>query len=149
MVEVANRIFSQSTHVGYFATLVVGRVNPDGSVELISAGHPPLLHLDKVGIRHKEATACPFGMFLNTRFPVHHFDLDPDDTLLFYTDGVTEYCNAAGQEYGLSRLKNTAVNHRAVAPRELIAGCLSDLSAFSMGMEQADDLSLLVIRRTA
>src|SRR6202040_713669 len=45
MVAAANRIFSESTMAGQFATLVVGRASRDGSVELVSAGHLPVLHL--------------------------------------------------------------------------------------------------------
>jgi sigma-B regulation protein RsbU (phosphoserine phosphatase) len=148
MVELANRVFSESTHCGHFATLVVGRARRNGVFELISAGHPPFLHLGKDGVTHQEATAYPFGMFINTRFPVHHFCLAPHDTLLLYTDGITEYRNAADQEYGFARLKDTAIKYHAAAPPELIAGCLSDLSAFAMGSAQIDDLTLLVIRRT-
>src|SRR5258708_25829295 len=47
MVEAANRIFSQITLAGQFATVVVGRAEPDGGVEFVSAGHPPVLHLRK------------------------------------------------------------------------------------------------------
>ena len=147
MVEVANRVFSQRTSLGHFATLVVGRAGRDGSVELISAGHPPSLHLGKACIRYKTATTQPFGMFVGARFPIHRFSLDPGDALLFYTDGVTEHLNPAGQEYGLRRLENAAVKHHPTAPSELIAGCLADLNAFAMGIEQTDDMSLLVIRR--
>jgi serine phosphatase RsbU (regulator of sigma subunit) len=66
MVEKANRIFSQSTYVGQFATLVAGRATRDGSVEFVSAGHPPLMHLRSSGVRSEAATAAPLGMSVLT-----------------------------------------------------------------------------------
>ena len=60
MVEAANRIFSESTMAGQFATLVVGRASRDGAVELVSAGHLPLLHLSgaetEVAGRYRRST---------------------------------------------------------------------------------------------
>jgi sigma-B regulation protein RsbU (phosphoserine phosphatase) len=148
MVEVASRIFSEKTDLGLFATLVVGRAGRDGSVELISAGHPPFLHLGSVSIRHKQATAQPFGMFVGARFPIHRFCLDSGDALLLYTDGVTECLNSAGQEYGFARLEQAAVRHHPAPPIELIDGCLSDLNTFATGTAPTDDMTMLVIRRT-
>src|SRR5260370_16989217 len=69
MVEAANRIFSQITLAGQFATLVVGRAERDGGVEFVSAGHPPVLHLRKDTVRHESATGIPLGGFDAVRFP--------------------------------------------------------------------------------
>ncbi len=71
MVEDANRIFCESTLAGQYATLVVGRAAHDGSVEFVSAGHLPLLHMNVDGATSKDSTGVPLGMFCNTRFPVH------------------------------------------------------------------------------
>jgi phosphoserine phosphatase RsbU/P len=149
MVEAANRIFSESTLAGQFATLVVGRATEDGSVEFVSAGHLPVLHLGCNGARSEGATGVPLGMFSNSHFPVHQLSLNSGEALLIYTDGLTEACNAASEEYGVKRVKETAQRHYAAAPDGLIAGCLSDLRNFTDGTKRADDLSLLVLRRAA
>src|SRR5580704_8997988 len=60
MVQDANRIFCESTLAGQFATLVVGRASRDGSVEFVSAGHLPLLHLGNAEARTEGATGVPF-----------------------------------------------------------------------------------------
>jgi len=56
MVEDANRIFCESTLAGQFATLVIGRAAHDGSVEFVSAGHLPLLHIHVDGVAAKDST---------------------------------------------------------------------------------------------
>jgi sigma-B regulation protein RsbU (phosphoserine phosphatase) len=149
MVEAANRIFSESTLAEQFATLVVGRAAEDGSVEFISAGHLPVLHLGCNGAKSEGATGVPLGMFTNMLFPVHQLSLNSGEALLIYTDGLTEARNAAAEEYGLHRIKEAAQRHYAATPDHLIAGCLSDLQTFAAKNKRADDLSLLVIRRAA
>jgi len=106
MVEDANRIFCESTLAGQFATLVVGRVAHDGSVEFVNAGHLPVLHIHGDGVTPRDSTGVPLGMFCNMRFPVHRLTLAHGDTLLLYTDGLTEARNRAGAEYGLHRIRN-------------------------------------------
>ncbi len=149
MVEAANRIFSESTLAGQFATLVVGRATDDGSVEFVSAGHLPVLHLGCNGAKSEGATGVPLGMFTNSHFPVHQLSLSAGEALLIYTDGLTEACNAVSEEYGINRVKETAERHYAATPDRLIAGCLSDLQSFTAGTKRGDDLSLLVLRRAA
>ncbi len=149
MVEDANRIFCESTLAGQFATLVVGRAAPDGSVEFVSAGHLPLLHVHNGGATSKDSTGVPLGMFCNTRFPVHRLGLAEGDGLLLYTDGLTEARNRAGDEYGLGRVQSLAARHRGADARGLISACLNDLGGFRESLKQTDDLTLLAVRRTA
>jgi len=149
MVEAANRIFCESTLAGQFATLVVGRASHDGSIEFVSAGHLPVLHLGRHGATSQHATGVPLGMFCQTRFPVQHFSLSSGDALLLYTDGLTEARNSSSEEYGVNRVKQAAQRHYATAPHALIAGCLSDLSSFTAGAKPLDDLTLLTLQRAA
>ena len=147
MVEDANRIFCESTLAGQFATLVVGEAAHDGSVEFVSAGHLPVLHIHHDGATPKDSTGVPLGMFCNTRFPVHRLTLSQGDALFLYTDGLTEARNLAGQEYGLQRIRTLAARHTGIEPDGLISKCLEDLSIFGEGLKQTDDLTLLVVRR--
>ena len=148
MVKIANRIFAQSSLPGQFATLVAGRVTRNGSVEFISAGHPPFLHISSAGVRVEGATEVPLGLFTGSYFTTHHFSLDSADSLLIYSDGLTEARNPAGEHYDFQRVVNLAAQHHALAPSDLVEQCLSDLLHFTEGAKQTDDLTLLVIRRT-
>ena len=148
MVEAANRIFSESTLAGQFATLVVGRAERNGSVDLVSAGHLPVLHLGGRGVASEGATGLPLGMFGNAHFPVHRLSLVKDEALLMYSDGLTEACNAESEEYGVHRVKQVAERHASAEPDLLITEYLSDLGRFTAGVKPADDLTLLVLRRT-
>lgn len=147
MVEAANRLFCESTLAGQYATLVVGRTSRDGAVEFVSAGHLPVLHVSGGCAATHEATGVPLGMFCNSVFPVRRLDLLPGDSLLLYTDGLTESRNAAGDEYGIHRLTGLAARHCNAHPGHLISECLADLENFSANGKRADDLTLMVLRR--
>ena len=149
MLELANHLFCESTLAGQYATLVAGRASSDGQVEFISAGHLPLLHLSRTGATQRDSTGVPLGMFCDTRFPVHRFALDSSDSLLLFTDGLTEACNPAGDEYGLGRITQLAARHANAEPEHLINECLADLRNFTNGVRQRDDLTLLALRRRA
>src|SRR5439155_27172481 len=104
MVEDANRIFCESTLAGQYATLVVGRAAQDGSVQFVSAGHLPLLHIHADGAAPKDSTGVPLGMFCSARFDVHRLTLAQGDSVFLYTDGLTEARNPARHEYGRRRM---------------------------------------------
>jgi phosphoserine phosphatase RsbU/P len=147
MVQDANRIFCESTLAGQFATIVVGRATRDGSVEFVSAGHLPVLHLHCDGATPKDSTGVPLGMFCDAHFPVHQLKLADGDTLLLYTDGLTEARNRAGEEFGLHRIRALAARHVRMKPAGLISECIRDLLSFGEGSKQTDDLTLLAVRR--
>jgi phosphoserine phosphatase RsbU/P len=149
LVEDANRIFCESTLAGQYATLVVGRAAHDGSVELVSAGHLPVLHIHGGGPTSKDSTGVPLGMFCNTHFPIQRLSLAHCDTLLLYTDGLTEARNPAGTEYGLHRIRTLAEQQVGIESAGLISKCLEDLVIFTEGLKQMDDLTLLAVRRAA
>ena len=149
MVEAANRIFAESTLADQYATLVVGRASQDGTVEYVSAGHLPLLHLCADETQSQSATGIPLGMFKNALFPAQRLQVHCGDSLLLYTDGLSEARNTVGEEYGLERIRSVAAKHGTASPEELISLCLSDVGDFSKGAKPADDLTLLAIRRAA
>ena len=148
LMEHANRLFCESTTAGQFATMIVGSASEDGKVEYVSAGHLPLLHVSAAGVRAREATGVPLGMFNATHFPVCEARLEPGDKLLLYTDGLTEMSNQAGVEYGLARVQALAKRHAGADPRALVTACLEELRSFTANAKQADDLTLLVLHRT-
>jgi len=148
MVEHANRLFADSTTAGQFATMIVGSARPDGKVTYVSAGHLPLFHISDEGVCAREATGVPFGMFCTADFPVCGLTLAPGDKLLLYTDGLTEVFNAAGEEFGIPRVRALATRLGCTEPRSLLNACLEEVHRFAPSSAQADDLTLLVLHRS-
>jgi phosphoserine phosphatase RsbU/P len=149
MLSVASRLFCESTTAGQFATLIAGRADASGRVEIVSAGHPPALLLHCDGITRIESSGFPLGMFSDAHFVTQKLEVCPGDSLLFYSDGVTESRGAAGDEYGVERLASFAKNKRGCAPADLVAGCMGELRSFTGGQPRADDVTMMALQRAA
>lgn len=149
LVAMANSIFCASTTAGQYATLICGRATRSGAVELSSAGHVPALLVRDAGHSIVESTGVPLGMFGESRFDVHRLQLAPGESLLLYTDGVTEARGVSPSEYGVERLTRLAHERRALSPQALAAACLADVEAFRGGAPPTDDVTFMVLRRSA
>jgi sigma-B regulation protein RsbU (phosphoserine phosphatase) len=120
----------------------------DGLVEFVNAGHLPILHLGQTYVRSEGATGVPLGMFSDIHFSINRLSLAPGDALVMYTDGLTEACNPANQEFGHQRARDSIARGYGKGPSDLISDCLSDLNKFTYGTKQTDDLTILAIQRT-
>lgn len=147
MMEIANRVFCESTISGQYATLVCGRADRMGRLELASAGHLPGLLMDGGCVQRMEEGGFPLGMFHDARYAMQGLETHPGDVLLLYSDGVTETRDASGVEYGVDRLARFVEQRRRLSPAELVAACLEDLRVFSQGRRRGDDVTLMALRR--
>jgi phosphoserine phosphatase RsbU/P len=149
LVAKANHIFCDFTLSTYFATLVFGRANKFGEVEICNAGHcPPLLGRAGEATRI-EATGLPVGIFCYEQYQVEKVRLDPGDSLFLYTDGLSEARDRADTEYGIDRLSRLVSDHHGLQSQAMIDACLRDLAAFQSGTPKTDDLTIMSIRRLA
>jgi sigma-B regulation protein RsbU (phosphoserine phosphatase) len=147
LLEAANRLFCESTMAGQFATLVCGRAGQAGEVEIVSAGHCPALVVSSRGVKQVGATGLPLGMFSTSHYTMERFDLEPGDSLLLYTDGISEARDADGNEYGIESISKFAGEYHGWRPREISAAWLKNVEAFSAGNRQADDQTIMVVCR--
>jgi phosphoserine phosphatase RsbU/P len=148
LLEMANSVFCRSTLAGQYATLICGRAGRGGEIEIGSAGHLAALVIGKDGVRQVSSTGVPLGMFATSRYTIENVTLERGDSLLLYTDGISEAVNATGAEYGAARLSNIAHERHGRVPQELAAACMKDLQIYSNGTKQRDDQTLMVVHRT-
>jgi sigma-B regulation protein RsbU (phosphoserine phosphatase) len=147
LLEVANHLFCESTIAGQYATLVCGRVSKTGEIEIGSAGHPPALLVSQNGVKQIGATGLPLGMFSTSRYTVHRIRMDPRDSLLLYTDGISEARNHSGNEYGIGGLSLAAASRHGWSSNELVSACVNDIERYSFGTRQADDQTLMAVHK--
>ncbi|HXX45619.1 MAG TPA: SpoIIE family protein phosphatase [Candidatus Acidoferrales bacterium] len=147
LLEMANRVFCESTTAGQYATLICGRIGRDGEVEIASAGHFPALLVTKDGVKQIGSTGLPLGLFTTSRYTVRRAHLDFDDSLLLFTDGISEAGDHSGEQFGIEGLSVVAGERHGWSPQELVAACLSDVEKHCAGSRQADDQTLMAIQR--
>lgn len=148
LIETANRVFCESTFAGQYATLICGRAGADGAVEISSAGHYPALHISKNGVVEVCSTGVPLGMFSKSTYAVNRVKLEPGDSLLLYTDGICEAAGPDGKEFGVAQIQRLAAERHGWAPHRLVGSFLDDVHLFSAGKHQADDQTVMAIRRS-
>jgi sigma-B regulation protein RsbU (phosphoserine phosphatase) len=147
MIERASRVFCESTLPTHYATLVCGKTNPSGLVEVCNAGHLPPLLFQAGTVRQIDATGLPMGIFCNEHFTVNRMQLERGDTLLLYTDGFSEATNAGGMEYGFERLARLFSQYHDLPPHALLDACMRDWLSFGDGRRTKDDVTLMAIQR--
>jgi phosphoserine phosphatase RsbU/P len=120
-------------------------------VDLLSAGHGPLLHLESAtgNITQIEGDGIPLGILANEDYDQpRKIQMAPGDVLLLVTDGFIEWPRAGdGQQYGVDRLSDLLRKNAALPARTLIERMDADVCAFSGGSPQLDDMTAVVIRR--
>ncbi len=140
-----NQLFCENTTDGAFATLFFAEYDDTArSLRYANCGHLPalLLRADS-SIERLGATATVLGIFKKWDCDLGECHLEPGDTLALYTDGITESFNAAGDEFGESRLLEALQRHRALAPLPALTSIVDEVTRFSPH-EQHDDITLIL-----
>lgn len=147
LVSRASALLCSSTLPAQYATLVAGYLAPDGEVELANAGHPPPLILTAGEPAHVVATGLPAGMFCDSAYGTTRLALREGDTLLLYSDGLSETPDRAGVDYGTARLLDVASQSAGLSAVELISAIVDDHAPLPRPAGERDDFTLLAIRR--
>ena len=146
LVKRANRLFNESTINSNYATMVIGRAFPDGKIEVAVAGHNPPLLVKNGNVQRIPATGVPVGLFNDAQYSVNSFTLDKSDALLLYTDGLTESI-VNEVEYGEKRVMDHLARTNGEAPKILIDGLVNNHKKWLKDSKQADDITMLAIKR--
>ena len=142
----ANRMFHETALPNQYATMVFGRTSKHGELELANAGHLPVLMSGKSGVKTFESNCKPLGFFSDDQVHVVKTAMSPGDTLVLYTDGISEASNGAGEEYGVEGLLKLISEQESCCPAGLVNVCKQRLAAFRGAEERADDETLLAIQ---
>ncbi|MBM3728926.1 MAG: hypothetical protein FJW40_26305 [Acidobacteria bacterium] len=138
-----NRLIYDATPVNRFATFWVGFYHPETrTLRYATAGHSPALVCGAGGVGWLRAPGVGLGLTRSARYEERSIALAAGDTLILYTDGITEARNAQGEEFGEDRL--TAAAASKGRPEELVARIVAAVDAFAAGAPQHDDLTLVI-----
>ena len=86
------------------------------------------------------------GMLDDMEYDVHKIVLHPGDTILLYTDGVTEAMNGREELFEESRLESSLQRLNGAPLKEMLEGINADLMQFADGAPQADDITMLALQ---
>jgi phosphoserine phosphatase RsbU/P len=144
-----NSTVCQNVTAGKYITFFMARLDPaSGHVDYVNAGHnPPLLIRRDGTVETLTEGGMVLGLFDSIPYEEGVAELRSGDTLLIFSDGVTETFSAKGDEFGEDRLGAVAVRGRGLDADALQTEILRELEAFAIGTKATDDRTLIVAKR--
>jgi sigma-B regulation protein RsbU (phosphoserine phosphatase) len=145
-----NRLLCRHSEVGRYATMFIGVVDRDGVLEYIKAGHPSplLLRQGQVSELYTEGS-FPVGLIPEAEYTSARIQLEPEDTLVLFSDGVTEAENPDHDLFEVTGLSQAISGQQGVPIDALQQSILESVRRFTRGASQSDDITLLVLRYRA
>jgi serine phosphatase RsbU (regulator of sigma subunit) len=142
-----NKFLCGHSEVGRYATMFFAVLDQDGSMEYINAGHPSPF-LIRHGIAEDPFTegSFPVGLVPEAEYVSAWLKLEPGDTLILFSDGVTEAMDPAEELYGVPRLREVLTGQSECALEKLQKSILESVENFTKGAHQTDDVTLLIVR---
>jgi sigma-B regulation protein RsbU (phosphoserine phosphatase) len=130
-----------------YATVFFAILSEDGQLDYINAGHPsPVLLRDGHAEAPFAADSFPVGLIPDATYKVETHKLEPGDTLVLFSDGVTEAMDPEDNEFGTDRLKQALEAQQREGVEEVQADVLAAITEFARGASQRDDITIMVAR---
>jgi serine phosphatase RsbU (regulator of sigma subunit) len=147
----ANEAVENTLQKNYFITLIYGMLDSrSGEVTLARAGHTPAVLVTKGKCKLIKPSGAALGIEPPADFGKHledeRFFLDSGDTLVFFTDGVTDQRDPAGNEFGEERFYDLLETLSRGTATEIKGGIIRALAEFSQGTDAVDDTTVLILK---
>jgi len=151
-LEIMNRVNTQlakENQASLFVTMILGIVDTaTGRMVYGQGGHnPPILVPVQGKPTYEPAGGMPLGVFEDAKFGERELQLKPGETLLVYTDGVTEAMNQAKDLFGEDRLEKAVTGVASLSPEKIAERVIEQVEGFVLEAERSDDITLLAIQR--
>ena len=145
-----NRFLCEHAEVGRYATMFFGILSRDGQLVFFNAGHPsPLIIREGKVMELYTKGSLPVGLVPEAEFIADTVNLQPSDTLILFSDGVTEAEDPEENQFGVPRLCELLAGHEDTPLDELKQIILDAVDSFCRGAAQLDDITVLIARYRA
>ncbi|MHC5111629.1 MAG: SpoIIE family protein phosphatase [Planctomycetota bacterium] len=145
-----NKLLCNNTETSKFITCSLALIDPSSrKLWLSSAGHclPVLVREGTDPVEIEPQPGCPLGVEANQEFPAQEVDLgDAPCTYVVYSDGVTEAMNNEQEMFGVNGLLECLRNTTDLNPLPVIKQIRREVTRFSDGAPQSDDITILAAR---
>ncbi len=146
VLQEVNSLLIDDNETGMFVTVFYCVVNPNnGRITFSNGGHNPPLVVKPDGSSMFLSTesGVALGMFGDIDFKTQNYTLQPNERVVFYTDGVTEAMNAEDNLFGNNRLKEVVKNNRDLNIEYFNQAIVNAVNEFSHGVPQTDDITCI------
>jgi serine phosphatase RsbU (regulator of sigma subunit) len=147
-----NRLLCQDSTNGMFVTLFYSQLDPQkNELIYVNAGHNPPLHYHarEEELAELKATGIMMGFTDQVVHKQRSVELQPNDFVVYYTDGVTEAMNEVNEQFSDERLREVVLAQRNSSPQEMMRAIQHSLTAFVGNRAQSDDITVVILKRVA
>lgn len=148
-VERMNRALSRRGIESRYATLFAATLDASGHLTACNAGHNPPVLITSSGVRRLERGGTVVGLFEHAGYEEESLQLSDGDTLIVFSDGVSEALSATDDEFGDERLIETVERARQGSVNDMVNSLLEAVNEFTRGAPQTDDITVVVVRYRA
>jgi sigma-B regulation protein RsbU (phosphoserine phosphatase) len=141
-----NRVLCRRGIEPRFATMAYGILSSEGRFTYSNAGHVPPLLLSAHGVRRLTAGGPMLGVFADAVFPEDTLVVSPGDTLVAFSDGVTDATGPDGEDFGVERFVASACAQRLLPPAQLLQHLFAAVQDFCGSATPGDDVTITVTR---
>jgi phosphoserine phosphatase RsbU/P len=147
MLELVNKTLFQRPVEGQYVAVTYSIYDPKTkTVTLANSGLPYPLLVRGEKPTYLDIAGVPLGLFPDTKYQETGLQLQPGDILVFYSDGVIEMRNEAGEEFGLKRLAETVRLQHEKSPDEIVRSISAALAEFIGRVRPHDDRTMIVVK---
>jgi sigma-B regulation protein RsbU (phosphoserine phosphatase) len=145
LMKALNDALMQRKIEGRYVTLLLVLWHPHSrSFTMANAGgSPPMVCRNRETLRI-QVEGVPLGLLPNREYDERTFDAEPGDTLVLFSDGVSDHPDAQGEEYGRASLANVLRRSWNLTPQEIVQEIFADLDR--VNTDRFDDQTLIVMR---
>lgn|SRR5574344_684011 len=145
-----NQKLCENNEQGFFMTAFFAIIDlKTGQIEYVNAGHnPPLISKDNNFEFMNIESNIALGVLDDTIYQSGKLQLKPSESILLYTDGVTEAINDNHEFFGDENLLKILENQALLKSQKIIELISGELKKYSKGCEQADDITMLSFKYT-
>jgi sigma-B regulation protein RsbU (phosphoserine phosphatase) len=150
LIDGVERLILAASPKHLYASLFYSEYDPVTRVlSYVNAGHnaPMVLRWkdNECKIFTLESTGPPLGLLEGSQWTSQALQLEADDVLVMYTDGMTEAESPGGESWGKERLKTVLRDCCHCSPAYILTGVVDGVLAFTKGTAQGDDMTLVVV----
>jgi serine phosphatase RsbU (regulator of sigma subunit) len=135
-----------------FVTMFLGLLDcKKGKIWYINCGHPPAIVIEPGNGKPEDLTEGGplLGIIPGDNYETGECKLSSGDTLVLVSDGVTEATNPVGEMFDHGRFVATSTRYANLPARETMRTLIEEVDKFAAESEQADDISVMILKRTA
>ncbi len=146
--ETSKELYTSNQHQ-FFLTLFLGVLNVEtGELIYCNAAHTPSYILNDKGklLKLSDSHGLPLGLYFDKEYDETKIQLKEGNSIIVYTDGVTELQDDNNLQYGNQKLEENLQNMAGLTPKEMVGKIEKSLDLFIGETKQSDDISILILK---